>query len=61
MDYLPTWVLWIAAAGVGLAPGLAILSAPMIARLLIRLLSLRREVAPKPQRDQPTGVAATPG
>jgi hypothetical protein len=61
MDNPPTWAVWIGVAALGLAPGLAILLAPRIARLLLRLLSPCREVAPKPKRDRPTGVAATPG
>jgi hypothetical protein len=60
MDNLPTWAVWIGAAAVGVAPGLAILLTPRIAQLLIRLLSPRREVAPKPKRDEPAGVAASP-
>jgi hypothetical protein len=55
MDNLPCWAVWIAATVVGLAPGLAILSAPMIARLIHRVLSLRRGVAPKPNREPSHG------
>jgi hypothetical protein len=45
MDNLPIWVIWIAALAVGLAPGLAILCAPMIARLRYRLLWPRLDQA----------------
>jgi hypothetical protein len=51
MDNLPIWAAWIAAVAVGISPGLAILSAPAIARLLRRLLRLRPEVPPKPERE----------
>jgi hypothetical protein len=60
MDNLPTWAVWIAAVAVGISPGLAILSTPTIARLLHRFLWPRPEVAPKPERDEAAGVAATP-
>jgi hypothetical protein len=49
MHNLRIWAVWIAATVVGLTPGLAILSAPMIARLLHRLLLPRLEVTPEPQ------------
>jgi hypothetical protein len=52
MDNLPTWALWIITAAVGISPGLAILSAPSIARLLRRLLSARPVVAPKLERER---------
>jgi hypothetical protein len=39
MDNLPIWAVWIAAVAVGLAPGLAMLCAPMIARLIHRVAS----------------------
>jgi len=58
MDILPTWVAAIAAVAVGVSPGLAILSAGMIARLLHRALSLRPEAAAEPGREEP---AAIPG
>jgi hypothetical protein len=51
MDNLPSWGVWIAAAAVGVAPGLAILSAPTIGRLLYRLLWPRSEVLPDPETD----------
>jgi hypothetical protein len=49
MVYLPTWAVWIGALAVGVAPGLAILCAPAIARLLHRLSWLRPRVAPEPK------------
>jgi hypothetical protein len=39
MDNLPAWALWLVTVAVGLGPGLAILSARPIARLLHRALS----------------------
>jgi hypothetical protein len=59
MDNLPIWVVWIAATVVGLAPGLAILSAPTIARLIHCVASPRREVAPKPGREPSHGEPAS--
>jgi hypothetical protein len=60
MDNLPNWAVWITATVVGLAPGLAILSAPMIARLLHRLFWPRPEVSPEPQTgptlEEPAGA-----
>jgi hypothetical protein len=58
MDNLPIWVIWIAALAVGLAPGLAILSAPMIAQLIDRVVSPRRGVEPKPGREPSHGEPA---
>jgi hypothetical protein len=52
MDNLPAWAVWIAAGAVGVAPGLAILSAPMIARIIHRVLSPRRGMTPKPQPER---------
>jgi predicted HNH restriction endonuclease len=52
------WVAWIGATAVGLTPGSAILSAPMIARLIHRVLWPRREVAPKPGREPSLGQPA---
>jgi hypothetical protein len=60
MDNWPTWVVWICAAAVGISPGLAILSAPSIARLLHRLLGARPEVVhnrtKEPRRHEPAGA-----
>jgi hypothetical protein len=57
MDNLPNWAVWITAIVVGLAPGLAILSAP---RLLHRLFRPRPEVSPEPQTgptlEEPAGA-----
>jgi len=65
MDNLPNWAVWIAATVIGLTPGLAILAAPMIARLIHRVTSPRREVAPKPGREashrEPAAVSASRG
>jgi hypothetical protein len=62
MDNLPTWALWIITAAVGISPGLAILSAPSIARLLRRLLWPRPEVRPEPQPEPtPEEPASAPG
>jgi hypothetical protein len=55
MDNLPTWAVWIAAGAVGVAPGLAILCAPAIARLIHRVASPPREVTPKPSREPSHG------
>jgi hypothetical protein len=44
MDNLPDWVASIIAIAVGLSPGLAVLSARSIARLLYRALSAYPEV-----------------
>jgi hypothetical protein len=65
MDNLPDWAACIIAIAVGLSPGLAILSARSIARLLYRALGPRPEVAPEPGRGpmdgEPAGVAAPQG
>jgi hypothetical protein len=45
MDSLPDWAVSIIAVAVGLSPGLAILSAGSIARLIYRVLGPRRELA----------------
>jgi hypothetical protein len=50
MDNLPIWAVRIVATVVGLAPVLAILCAPMIARLIHRVP--RREVMPEPRPEQ---------
>jgi hypothetical protein len=61
MHNLPDWAVSITAAAVGLSPGLALLSARSIARLLHRALRPRPEVAPKagrePVRQEPAGVS----
>jgi hypothetical protein len=54
MDSLPDWALWIITAAVGAAPGLAILSARRIARLLHRVLWPRPERAPQTGREPRT-------
>jgi hypothetical protein len=65
MDNLPTWVVTIAAVAVGVSPGLAILSAGLIARVFYRVLGPRPEIAPEPGPDpgrgEPVGVAASRG
>jgi len=58
MDNLPPWALWIITAIVGIGPGLAILSARSIARLLHRVLWPRPEVASKPGREPSHGEPA---
>jgi hypothetical protein len=58
MDNFPSWAFWIAAMAVALAPGLAILCAPMIARLIHRVASPRREVTPKPSHEPSRGEPA---
>jgi hypothetical protein len=52
MNNLPTLALWIIALAVGVSPGIAIFSAPSIARLLHRSLSVRPVVARKLQRER---------
>jgi hypothetical protein len=62
MDNLPAWAVSIIAVAVGLGPGLAILSARSIARLLNRTLWERPEVAPQSGREPvPEGPAGVPG
>jgi hypothetical protein len=65
MEYLPDWAASIIAIAVGLGPGLAVLSARSIARLLYRGLWPRPEVEPEPGRGpmdgEPAGVAAPQG
>jgi hypothetical protein len=51
MDNLPDWAVSIIAVAVGLSPGLAVLSARSIARLLCRALSPRPEVEPGVNRS----------
>jgi hypothetical protein len=51
--------IWSVAVGaVRVAPGLAILSAPMIARLIHRMASPDSEIAPKPGREPSHGEPA---
>jgi hypothetical protein len=61
MDTLPDWAVTIIAIAVGLSPGLALLSARSIARLLHRKLWPRPEVAPNAgrelAREEPAGVS----
>ena len=61
MDTLPDWAVTFIAIAVGLSPGLALLSARSIARLLRRALFPRSQVAPKPGRapahGEPAGVS----
>jgi hypothetical protein len=65
MDGLPAWALWIITAAVGVAPGVAILGAPAIARLLHRVLWPRPGVATgsigEPAPGEPVGVPASRG
>jgi len=60
MDNLSDWVATIAAVAVGLMPGLAILSARSIARLIYHTLGPRPEVMREPDgeptRDEPAGA-----
>jgi hypothetical protein len=62
MNDLPPWVVTIAAVAIGLMPGLAILSARSIARLIYHMLGsspdVMREPEGEPTRDQPSGAAA---
>jgi hypothetical protein len=51
MNNLPTWSLWIITLAVGVSPGIAIFSAPSIARLVHLLLAVRPVVAPKLERE----------
>jgi hypothetical protein len=55
MDSLPEWVVSVIAIGIGLSPGLAILSARSIARLLYRVL------APRPEGEGRSGVEPAHG
>ena len=55
MDNLPTWAVTIAAVGVGLVPGLSILSTRPIDRLLHRLSSPHPKMAPKPRLEPAIG------
>ena len=61
MDTLPDWAVTIIAIAVGLSPGLALLSARSIARLLHRALWPRPEAAPQsgrePVRQELAGVS----
>jgi hypothetical protein len=57
MDNLPDWVIKFAAVTVGLSPGLAVLSARSIARLIHRVTWLDKEQAVRrgrePGREEP--------
>jgi hypothetical protein len=61
MESMPDWAVSVIAAAVGLSPGLALLSARSIARLLHRALWPRPEAATKsgrePVRQEPAGVS----
>jgi hypothetical protein len=57
MDNLPAWAASIIAVAVGLSPGLAILSARSIARLLHRALEPRPEAERESAREEPVGVS----
>jgi hypothetical protein len=61
MDTLPDWAVTIIAIAVGLSPGLALLMARSIARLLHREWWPRPEAAPQsgrePVRQEPAGVS----
>jgi hypothetical protein len=61
MYHLPDWAVSIAAAAVGLSPGLALLSARSIARLLHRELWAAPRAAPQCgrvlAREKPAGVS----
>jgi hypothetical protein len=61
MNDLPPRVATIAAVGVGLVPGLAILSARSIARLIYHMLGpeVMRETGGHPLREEPAGAAAS--
>ena len=63
MENLPDWALWIITIAVGVSPGIAILSARPIARLIYHMLGPRPEVMREPEggpaRDEPAGAAAS--
>jgi hypothetical protein len=65
MDNLADWVVIFAAVAVGLCPGLAILCAGSIARLIQRLFPPLLEGVPKPGREpaheKPVVVATSRG
>jgi hypothetical protein len=65
LENLPYWAASIIAIAVGLSPGLAVLSARSIARLIHRALWPRPEVALEPEcgpmGGEPAGVAAPQG
>jgi hypothetical protein len=61
MDSLPDWAGSIIAVAVGLSPGLAILSARSIARLLHRALWPRPEFGREPVREGSVAVPVPPG
>jgi hypothetical protein len=62
MDNLPTWAVEVAAVAVGLSPGLAILSARSIARLLHLALRSWPKVPANPRlRPDAAGVVALRG
>jgi hypothetical protein len=60
MENLPDWAGSIIAIAVGLGPGLAVLAARSVARLIYYTLGLRREVMLEPKgqltRDEPTSA-----
>ena len=62
MDNLPEWAASIFAVAVGLAPGLAVLSARSLARLIYRVVGPRPEVADQlgPERARDEAVIAVP-
>jgi hypothetical protein len=55
MDSLPDWVFSIIAVAVGLSPGLAILYARRIARLIHRVLGPRPEVTGRSEHEPAHG------
>jgi hypothetical protein len=63
MDNLPIWALWPITLAVGVSPGLAVLSARPIARLIYHVLGPRPKVMREPEgqltRDEPAGAAAS--
>jgi hypothetical protein len=61
MDSLPEWAASVIAVAVGLSPGLAILSARSIARLVYRALSPRPEAGRETVREASVAVPVPPG
>jgi hypothetical protein len=65
MDDLPTWVVTTAAVAVGVMPGIAILSARSVVRLLYRALCPRPEgeghSGVEPAHGEPAGFPAPRG
>jgi hypothetical protein len=63
MNDLPLWALWPITIAVGLMPGLAVLLARPIARLIYHMLGPRPEVMRQPEgeptRDEPVGAGAS--